>query len=228
MNASKPQGNDMGYLKQVPDDQSAWVCCPHCGLPLLTMTRDGLGTPEGKPWLHDGDAVPGVEKALSSGGGAGGEAFLMVGSCPTCNGAYWCAEATLMKGGRGELEDYLAGAPPLDQDGQVSNYTLTTMPVDVGFLRDLAPFQQSGQLSRTGAVASWWMVEEATPRGPVHQHTFGPFGLEDADALRGPAGVSACGQMGSAKPWRQAADRLLAAWPVLVRIHEAASTENVQ
>lgn len=215
-------GTEESMLKRIEADQSATISCPHCGLALLTMTQDTLHTVSGQAWLLDGDTVPGVDSAVDSSALGGGHmATLMVGACPRCRGAYWVAEATIANGSWEALEAFLAGSEPFDQDeGPIRTYVLAD-DGDAEFLDGLEPFRLTGLQGRN-LSSSWWLIEHDTAIGPIHEHSFGPFPLHDLADLSGPSGVASCGTLAMAPPWRMARDRLLAAWPELVKIHTTA------
>lgn len=184
-------GTESGSLRLIEADQAEAVNCPHCGQLLLELTQDCVRVVAGGTWLEDGDAVPGVVDQLPGGRDSGHDACLLVGTCQGCAGHYWVAEATLLAGNWDQLEAFLAGDAPFDQEAPARFY--------VGARRD----------------APWWMVEQNTPAGPVHQHCFGPFALNTIDQLRGAHGVAACGELAKAPAWSQARELLLEVWPQL-------------
>lgn len=188
---------DPGVLKLIEADKAEVIACPHCGQLLLELTQDCVRVVAGGTWLEDGDSVPGVVDQLPGGYTRGHDACLLVGTCQGCGGHYWVTEATLLAGDWGQLDAFLSGEAPFDQEAPARFYA--------GAWRE----------------ARWWMVEQETPAGPVHQHCFGPFALNAIDELRGPIGVAACGQSAKAPAWSQARDLLLDVWPKLAARHAA-------
>lgn len=188
---------ETGSLKLIEAGKAEGVCCPHCGQQLLELTQGCARVVAGGTWLDDGDCVPGVVDQLPGGYGHGNDACLMVGTCPGCRGHYWVAEATLLAGSWDQLDAFLSGEAPLDDEAPARFY--------------------AGSWGRS----RWWMVEQETPDGPVHQHCFGPFALSAIDELRGPNGVAACGQRARAPAWSQARELLLEVWPRLSAWHAA-------
>ncbi len=191
----RTSGSETGSLKLIEADKAEVVNCPQCGQLLLELTQDCVRVVAGGTWLEDGDSVPGVVDQLPGGYGRGHDACLLVGTCQGCSGHYWVTEATLLAGDWDQLEAFLSGDAPFDQEAPARFYA--------GAWRG----------------ARWWMVEQDTPAGPVHQHCFGPFALEAIDELRGPHGVAACGPLAKAPAWSQARDLLLEAWPRLTARH---------
>lgn len=188
-------GTETGPLKILEAGAAEAIGCPHCGELLLELTQDCVRVVTGGTWLEDGDAVPGVLDQLPRGREGGHDASLLVGSCLACKDHYWVAEATLLAGDWNQLEAFLGGDAPFDQEAPARFYVGT--------------WRQS----------RWWMVEQETPAGPVHQHCFGPFGLNSIDTLRGQHGVAACGELAKAPAWAQARDLLLEVWPQLAATH---------
>lgn len=192
----------MIYIPQpVKKGEHRAMVCPHCAAYLMLLDAAECTSQSGDYWLQDGDAVPGVIDQLPGGYSRGHLAELMVGACRICRGSYWVAEATLMDGTWGQLYAFIAGDPPFDQPGHARNYFGTWRGVN------------------------WWLTEQKTPAGIVHQHYFGPFPLADGD-LRGPMGVAACGELAKKPAWGEARTLLLDVWPTLAARHAAALTEH--
>lgn len=188
-------------LQPVKEGEPRAMVCPHCAAYLMLLDAAECTSQNGDYWLQDGDSVPGVIDQLPGGYARGHLAELMVGTCSSCRGSYWVAEATLTNQDWAWLEAFIAGDPPFDQPGHARNYFGTWRGVN------------------------WWLTEQKAPAGIVHQHCFGPFPLADGE-LRGPMGVAACGELAKKPAWGEARTFLLDVWPTLAARHAAAQTEH--
>ena len=166
--------------------------CPSCSAALLSLSGSEVQCDSEAPWMLDGDAIPGIRQALGANAvkGLAYIAFLYQCRCSACGAEFHSSEVLFSTVSMDHLYDFLAdGAAGATVRNFVANHPTQPRP---------------------------WAVQRicAAP-GAVIQHLLGPTG--DAEDLRGPNGVSACGAADSvASPWARARDVVVSAWPALV------------
>jgi len=179
------------------------ICCPSCKEPVLLAWPNRVKLPFGLYWLRDGDSIGPLYRRLSEEQRMqASSAELMVGGCRSCGEDFYVATVTLMAGLFEEKMDYLLFNRAL---GPERNY-LCRRPEG---LPDVVP-------------AEWLLTQYRTDAGVMHEHTFGPWSLEEAVGLEGRAGVACCGTVAAGSPWEQVANALFPLWGPLRAMLEGA------
>ncbi len=158
------------------------VNCPVCSSCLFLASADSSRTPNGEPWLLDGDAIPGTMHAIEK----GYSAMLSAGQCSACRARYYVAQLTVLHGDWDLLVDFHGGFGVFDSELPTTNW-ICSFPAS------------AEQVSR-----SWTLARTETPAGPVHEHAIGPFCLDRLSSISGATGVSACQRRGDSDPWSHA------------------------
>ncbi|WNL48531.1 hypothetical protein RKE25_23240 (plasmid) [Dyella sp. BiH032] len=165
--------------------------CPACKEVVFIAKSDGAEVPGRRYWLDDGDSVGALFEHLTEEQKTPTAWFptLMVGRCPACSSRYYVFFAALMDAVFDDVVDYLLSNTDLGPD----RYVTCQLTADT-----------------TDAPTTWLLKENHTDAGVMHEHTFGPFALEDTAGVIGPNGVSSCN--GRAAPWTHAARVLASLW----------------
>jgi hypothetical protein len=166
--------------------------CPCCGRAVLIALPEKSEVPGGGTWLQDGDTIPGLWDQLTDAQKAPSsfDYELMIGTCPGCQQQYYAVLCNWMQGDYAELEDYLLRNVPLNEE---RNYVCVN------------------EVDMDGVPRQWLMQEYRTEKGPMQEHWFGPFKLDDDEGVVGPFGVSAC-SAGDNDAWKHASKVLMALW----------------
>lgn len=166
--------------------------CPRCETVVFIAKRDGAEVPGSRYWLDDGDTVGKLWNLLTDEQKKPDGWFptLMVGRCHECESHYYAFFAAFMDGDFDDVDVYLLGNTALGEENYVS-CTLNTQD--------------------SPAPAEWLLRENRTEAGILHEHLFGPFGLDDTTGVVGRYGVSSCGG-GRAESWDHAARVMAFLW----------------
>lgn len=171
--------------------------CPACNKPLLLVHPESTEVPDRETWLQDGDAIPVLFGQLSEQQKTpeGFDYLLMVGTCAYCGEDYYAILANFLNASGEEALEYVHFNEPLEQERN--------------FLCRLSePVERVPE--------NWILQEYATPVGPMHAYTFGPWRLEDPGSVKGPWGVMACRyQSREDSPWEYGRWLLHTLWDAL-------------
>lgn len=199
-------------IHSTPLTSTHTVRCPACGEPVLLVHPDRTEVPRGKPWLKDGDSVPGLWDALSDAQKTpdGFDYELLIGDCPHCRESYYVVTAGFMNASQAEAQAYLYFNVELGAERNALCTTTTTA----------AAAAAGSTIDAVVASMQWILHEYDTPLGLMQSHEFGPWMLDDPGSISGPYGVSSCGVHGQEpEPWAHARNLLLVLWDSLRALH---------
>jgi hypothetical protein len=173
--------------------QKHTVHCPWCGQDLLHVYPNDFEVVGRTFWLSDGDAIPGLMKSLSHAQKTPDAFFcdLTVGHCHACDRHYYAIETSFIHN----------NIFPMNLDAYLQ------------FLEDMPDFSNyicAENDAEKDVESSWYLTAYPTPCGEMHQHTIGPFKLEDSMGVISDNGVNAC--QATAYPWQHARDLVLRLW----------------
>ncbi len=164
--------------------------CPHCGAALLRVEPKASHTPPGEYWCLDGDTVPIFSRLTEAQRDMAFTTELALGRQSCCQKDYYVVQAT-----------FFAGA--IDPDFE-----------DVYFHRNGDRGEETNFTAEHDG-RKWFVTRFESDRGPVLEHTFGPFASPNSQWI-GPHGVSMCRPGDDPQsPWNVAPDLLLSLWDEL-------------
>ncbi len=96
-------------IEMTPITSPLELRCPCCQVPRLRVHADRSEVIGSRYWLDDGDTIADLWSALSDAQKAPDnfDYEMLIGTCPSCAGRYYVAEACFLAGDREKTEPYL-------------------------------------------------------------------------------------------------------------------------